>query len=67
MLDTRLIIVEGVMGSGKSTTGHAITRRLRANLYLVDNVILDRVHKMYRIEQFGGKLLSINRNLLLPC
>jgi hypothetical protein len=31
MIDTQLIIVEGVMGSGKSTTSLHITRRLRQN------------------------------------
>jgi hypothetical protein len=33
MLDTRLIIVEGVMGSGKSTLSKAIARRLRYQHY----------------------------------
>ncbi len=33
MLDTRLIIVEGVMGSGKSTLSKAIAQHLRRHRY----------------------------------
>jgi thymidylate kinase len=33
MLNTRLIIVEGIMGSGKSTLRQAIARRFRQHRY----------------------------------
>jgi hypothetical protein len=38
MLDTRLIIVEGIMGSGKSTLSKAIARRLRQQRYPAKHV-----------------------------
>jgi thymidylate kinase len=38
MLDTRLIIVEGVMGSGKSTLSRAIAQRLRRAHYAAKHV-----------------------------
>jgi thymidylate kinase len=53
MLDTRLIIVEGVMGSGKSTLSKAIVRHLRHQHY----------PSKYVRESFRDHPISVTRTL----
>jgi thymidylate kinase len=53
MLDTRLIIVEGVMGSGKSTLSKTIARRLRHEHY----------QSKYVPESFRAHPTSVTRTL----